>query len=262
MPLRSLFAVAMADAPASSAGRRVRHAAVFSAVKHRRRKRSVSRGAIALVVSLSLSPSPAGAIDAPEQGTSLSPEDAGSSREAVQDQISGLVEELRTLAESYGPDVVLLQAALLLETIRAGAIAASEVSVEGVSALPAGDHLRIRVLTGQIFDRAASTPRSRLEHMWNRVAAPALDRMERFDFRPASLELVLGFGLQDFAATIDGRADPTLQYPMREVHLRLDAADLALVASRSMDSGDLFDHAKLDPEEPWSTELPPRTGSR
>jgi hypothetical protein len=227
-------------------------------VKAHRRKRSLSSHATAVLAALALLALPARS-GAQEQGSA--PEAAGSSRESTNEQLEGLARELREVAERHGPDAVALQAALLLETIRAGAVAASEVSVEGPAAEPHADHLCVRVLSGLIFDRRESTARSRLEQMWGRVAAPALGRMESFDIRPTSLELVLGFGVQDFSETDEGVADPALDYPVREVHLRLPADELASMASRSLGAGELFERAQIDAEQPWSAPPPPEPDS-
>jgi hypothetical protein len=100
-----------------------------------------------------------------------------------------LARELALTAERHGPDSVALQASLLVSSMRAGAVGATEVRVVGDSTLTGTERLRIEVQTGLEFAGEDTTARQRADRIWNEVVAPVLERMESFDIRPRDLEL-------------------------------------------------------------------------
>lgn len=205
----------------------------------RRGKRSFGA---ALLAALLLAASPVAA---------SSPEDAPSSREKTQEKVGSLARQLNAIVEAHGPDSVALQASLLIETLRAGAVAPSEVGVAGADESPFEDFLVFRVLSGIIFDSETTTAEMRLDKVWSTVAVPALDKMESFDFRPGSLELVLGYGVQPFSKAYDFEVDPTLPYELKQQKLRIERSDLEEVLAGKLMVGALLKKCEHDPEEPW-----------
>ncbi|MFN2427787.1 MAG: hypothetical protein ABR587_15225, partial [Candidatus Binatia bacterium] len=104
-----------------------------------------------------------------------------------------------------GPDSVVLQAKLLIRSMGAGAIGATEVRVAGKSMVAGPEYLEIDVHTGLYFDSKTTTAESRRETVWKDVASPVLDEMVSFKIEPAALELVFLYQLQEFT----GAPDPT-----------------------------------------------------
>lgn len=204
---------------------------------------------VSLLAILALGPVAAQASD---------PAAAGSSAVRTSEQAHSLARELRTTAERYGTDSVALQASFLVETLRAGAVGPSEVGVHGAAAPPHQDYLRIRILTGLIFDSATSTPQSRLSEIWAKVVAPAIDKMDGFDINPGGLELSLGYGLQPFAANMDGKADAAAELELRGRALRIGEATLTKLAADEIDVAGAFQRALVDAEGPFPA-APPGT---
>jgi hypothetical protein len=170
----------------------------------------------------------------------------GAAIDAANDQkMRSLAQELARTANDHGSDSVALQASLLIETIRAGAVAPSEVRVGGVSPREGEEFLEIAVGTGLIFDSDTTDLATCKQRVWTTVAAPVLSKMERFDIRPSGLELVFSYGLQSFSRQDDREADPTQPHEPHTVRFILPASlledlafhritiDAALAASRS-----------------------------
>jgi hypothetical protein len=178
------------------------------------------------------------------------PPASGTSVESSEQQIDVLARELRTSVEKYGADAVALQAALLVESLRGGAVAASEVGIEGSAPAPHADHLRLRVLSGVVFVEESTSPQSRLEAIWESLVGPALSRMHRFDITPTSLELVVAYGVQDISAIPERKIDPTRAYVEQEVVLRFPASELSAFTSDALTSDELFERIAVEPERP------------
>jgi hypothetical protein len=126
---------------------------------------------------------------------------------------------------------VALQASLLIEAMRAGAVGPSEVRVAGPSPREGGDYLNIDVGTGLIFDADTTDVAACNHQVWSSVAAPVLAKMERFDIRPAGLELVFSYGLQKFSDHEDRKADPSEPQEPHTVRFVLPASVLDDLAS-------------------------------
>jgi hypothetical protein len=184
------------------------------------------------------------------------PAEAGSSADHTNEQAHALASELRATAERCGPDSVALQASLLVETLRAGAVAPSEVGVEGPAAPPNQDYLRIRVLTGLIFDPAASTPQTRLAQIWSGVVAPAIGKMDGFNITPGGLELAMGYGLQAFGEFMDRKADPSEKTETVGRTLRISEATLTRLASDEVTADEVLELAFVTEEQPWARVAP------
>ena len=164
---------------------------------------------------------------------------------ATEQKVQSLAQELARVAHDHGSDSVALQASLLLETMRAGAVGPSEVRVAGVSPREGAEFLEIAVGTGLIFDSDTTDLATCSQRVWASVAAPVLSRMERFDLRPGGLELVFTYGLQSFSRLDDREADPAEPHEPHTVRFVLPASvlddlavhritiDAALAAARS-----------------------------
>ncbi len=138
--------------------------------------------------------------------------------------------------------------------MRAGASTASEVGVDGIAAPPHQELLRIRVLTGLLFDPTTSTPASRLAEVWGSVVAPAIGKMEGFDIRPAGLELVLGYGLQVFDENANGRPDPAGDVELRSRVVRIPVALLTRLATDEIDPSQILARAPIVDEGAWPSQ--------
>jgi hypothetical protein len=176
--------------------------------------------------------------------------------DATRERMDALAKELARTAKQYGADAVALQVALLINTIRAGAVAPSEVTVVGPSGSAGPAYLEITIVSGLIFDADTTSPRVRLERIWNEIAAPALGGMETFATTPASIELKFAYSTQRFAEMAGHRADPNEPYQQR--HLRVEIpedvlSDLA-VGTASTDEvltrSRVYDGERLVPSVP------------
>lgn len=145
---------------------------------------------------------------------------------ATEQKVQSLAHELARIAAAHGSDSVALQAALLMETMRAGAVGPSEVTVAGVSPREGEEFLEIAVGTGIIFDSDTTDLAACNQKVWTSVAAPVLARMERFEIRPAGLELVFTYGLQSFSQLDHREADPTEPHDPHTVRFVLPASVL------------------------------------
>jgi hypothetical protein len=178
-----------------------------------------------------------------EATTNDVPDVAG--REATQKRIDSLAKLLARIAEEHGADAVALQSRLLIETIRAGAIGPSEVRVAGPSPREGEDYLEIDVLTGLIFDSDSTDERSRLDHVWQHVAAPALQGMKSFDMKPKSLELVIDYGTQRFADHVEHRADPSEPADMYRVRIAIPEAVLSDLVVAEVAAADALEQCRV-----------------
>jgi hypothetical protein len=137
-------------------------------------------------------------------------------QQAHLDSVSG---ELRRIANTHGPDSVVLQAKFLMRAMSAGPLGATEVRV-GPSTGPSGpEHLEIDVETGLYFSGRTTTAESRRETVWNQVVLPVLDEMVSFKIEPVNLDLVLLFDVQDVAGP--EALDPTAEARHEAFRVRL-----------------------------------------
>jgi hypothetical protein len=151
-------------------------------------------------------------------------------RHSTERRIHSVARELAATAKRYGADSVSLQVALLLHTLRAGAVGASEVSVVGVSPHAGPAFLEVDVTTGIIFDADASTPSTCIRHLWQQIAVPTLQGMHSFEVQPRGLELVFVYGVQRFADSVENKADPSLPAEARTVRVAIPESVLAELA--------------------------------
>lgn len=151
---------------------------------------------------------------------------------ATEQKVQALTRELARIANDHGADSVALQASLLIETMRAGAVGPSEVRVAGPSPREGAEYLNIDVGTGLIFDADTTDVATCNQRVWSSVAAPVLAKMERFDIRPAGLELVFTYGLQKFSLHDERRADPREPQASHTVRFVLPASVLDDLADR------------------------------
>lgn len=175
---------------------------------------------------------PTAACGQAERPVTMEPPDAAAAQAATEQRVRALSGELAKIASNYGPDSVALQASLLIETMRAGAVGPSEVRVAGPSPREGADYLEIDIGTGLIFDSDTTDLAACNQRVWTRVAAPALGKMERFDIRPAGLELVFTYGVQSYSRQEDRDADPTEPQEAHTVRFVFPAAVLEDLAYR------------------------------
>lgn len=169
---------------------------------------------------------PATAQGQAERSVTMEPPDAAAIEAAKEQQVQALSAGLAKIASDHGPDSVALQASLLIETIRAGAVGPSEVRVAGPSPREGGEYLNIDIGTGLIFDSDTTDLATCNQRVWTGVAAPVLAKMERFEIRPSGLELVFTYGLQSYSRQEDRDADPAEPQDPHTVRFVLPAAVL------------------------------------
>lgn len=133
-----------------------------------------------------------------------------------QARLAAVANELKRLAKEHGPDSVVLQSKLLIRSMGAGALGATEVRVAGASP-EASDHLQIVVDTGLYFDSKTTTAEARRDSVWKDVAAPVLEEMVSFKIEPSSLELIFLYDVQEFF----GAADPTTASEREAFRIRM-----------------------------------------
>lgn len=121
--------------------------------------------------------------------------------------LHSVAQELKRLANTHGPDSVVLQSKFLVRSMSAGAVGPTEVRVAGPSAVAGDGHLEIDIETGLYFDENTTTEESRRETVWKDVALPVLDEMLSFKIDPAGLDLVFFFDVQKKTGERD--FDPT-----------------------------------------------------
>lgn len=137
-----------------------------------------------------------------------------------------LARELQVVAERNGPGAVALQAALLIGTIRAGALGPSEVKVVGESPRQGAEFLEIDVLTGLVFDADTTDAAHSADRIWVELAAPVLDKLETLAIEPAGLELVFEYGAQRFSTHPENKADLSTPQEVHSVRFVIPAKTL------------------------------------
>jgi hypothetical protein len=197
---------------------------------------SASRSVVALTVLagwlLALAAPPAALGQQAEPKITMDAPDGAAIRAATEQKVHSLAQELARIANDHGTDSVALQASLLIEAMRAGAVGPSEVRVAGASPREGVDFLEVDVGTGLIFDKDTTDLATCGQRVWSSVAAPVLAKMERFDIRPGGLELVFTYGLQSFSSQDGREADPTEPHEPHSVRFVLPAAVLEDLATR------------------------------
>jgi hypothetical protein len=129
--------------------------------------------------------------------TDLTGDDVKPKRTPEQEaHLNSVAQELKRLANTHGPDSVILQSKFLVRSMSAGAVGPTEVRVAGPSVVAGDGHLEIDVETGLYFDEGTTTEESRREAVWKDVALPVLDEMISFKIDPAGLDLVFFFDVQ------------------------------------------------------------------
>lgn len=166
-----------------------------------------------------------------EGGANTTPPDSAAVRAATEEKVRSLAQELARTAQQHGDDAVALQAALLIQAMRAGAVGATEVKVAGPSPREGEGFLELAVGTGLIFDGDVHAIEACNEQVWLSVAAPVLEQMERFDIKPEGLELVFTYGVQRFSDHTERKADPGAEQEPHTVRFVLPADLLADLAS-------------------------------
>jgi hypothetical protein len=144
----------------------------------------------------------------------------------IERRIRSIAHELGLTAKRHGPDSVAIQAGLLVNALKAGAVGVTEVTVVGESAEAGPSFLEFDVTTGIILNSEGSTPSTELAHMWRQIAVPSLQSMKSFKTDPAGLELVFLYGLQRSADSVENKPDPT--EPMMERMMRVAIPETVL----------------------------------
>jgi len=182
--------------------------------------------------------------DAPAQDDAALPPEATPETtpgaESTKRRLHSIARELNATAKRHGPDSVTLQVGLLVHTLNAGAIGASEVTVVGESSRAGPSYLELDVLTGIIFDVEGSTSSSQLAHLWKQIAVPALEGMDSFKFEPSGVEIVFFYGLQRFAEILGHKADPEAPAEARAVRIAIPEDVLADLAAGAAEAEDVL----------------------
>jgi hypothetical protein len=169
----------------------------------------------------------------PATGPQFAPDAADPA--ATQRRIHSIAHELAATAKRHGKDSVALQAGLLIHSLGAGAVAATEVTVVGESVRAGPAFLEVDVTTGIIMDAEGSTQTSELAHMWRKIAGPTLEKMESFEIQPRGLELVFIYGRQRFADLLERKADPTAPSEQRMLRVAIPEAVLSDLAGGTIE---------------------------
>jgi hypothetical protein len=193
-----------------------------------------------------------------ERKVTMEAPDGAAIKAATDQKVQSLTRELARIANDHGADSVALQASLLIEAMRAGAVGPSEVRVAGPSPREGGDYLNIDVGTGLIFDADTTDLAACNRQVWSSVAAPVLVKMERFEIRPAGLELVFSYGLQRFSDQEDRKADPSEPQESHTVRYVLPASVLDDLASRriTVEAALAAGRSGVDDVRPPAADLP------
>lgn len=177
-----------------------------------KRTRAAATATISILLMLSAVAAPAAATEPPTPApgqqvpahaaggwpTATTGDNAKPARTAEQQAaIDAVANELKRLANEYGPDSVVLQAKFLIRAMGAGAMGPTEVRVAGPSPGVVPAHLEIDIETGLYFDGRTTTAESRRDTVWKDVAVPVLDEMVTFKIEPSALELVFLFDVQE-----------------------------------------------------------------
>ncbi len=191
---------------------------------------------ILLTVLLLASAMPGGA---EELATSNSPPDLQQG-EATRRAVNRLAEALAVTAEQWGGDAVALQANLLINSLKAGAVLSTEVKVVGPSSVYGADFLQFDVDTGLLLDLEVSGREVADELLWGSVLLPSLERMETVDLDPAGLDVAFAYELQDFSQN-DPPSRPDLAGPtqVRTLRYRIDSGQLRSYVARETDAAAL-----------------------
>jgi hypothetical protein len=191
---------------------------------------------IMLTVLLLASVMPGGA---DELATSNSPPDIQQG-EATRRAVNRLAEALAVTAEQWGGDAVALQANLLINSLKAGAVLSTEVKVVGPSSVYGADFLQIDVDTGLLLDLEVSGREVADELLWGSVLLPSLERMETVDLDPAGLDVAFAYELQDFSQNDPpSRADLAGPTQVRTLRYRIDSGQLRSYVARETDAAAL-----------------------
>lgn len=215
--------------------------------------------ATSLAACLWLYPALAGAADpaAPTPPSTTAESTNPPSMPERSEQIQALAKSLADTADRYGNDAVALQAALLIETIASGAVGASEVTVVGPSQRAGASFLHMRVVSGHIFDSEASTPQTRLASLWERVALPALARLETLEMHPRGLHLQFAYGVQSFSDGPGGHPDPQAPYESRTMSVLVPPEALDDLVHHVVVPSALLERCSVDSVEEAFVEPPP-----
>jgi hypothetical protein len=191
---------------------------------------------IMLTVLLLASAMPGGA---DELATSNSPPDIQQG-EATRRAVNRLAEALAVTAEQWGGDAVALQANLLINSLKAGAVLSTEVKVVGPSSVYGADFLQIDVDTGLLLDLEVSGREVADELLWGSVLLPSLERMETVDLDPAGLDVAFAYELQDFSQNDPpSRADLAGPTQVRTLRYRIESGQLRSYVARETDAAAL-----------------------
>jgi hypothetical protein len=191
---------------------------------------------IMLTVLLLASVMPGGA---DELATSNSPPDLPQG-EATRRAVNRLAEALAVTAEQWGGDAVALQANLLINSLKAGAVLSTEVKVVGPSSVYGADFLQIDVDTGLLLDLEVSGREVADELLWGSVLLPSLERMETVDLDPAGLDVAFAYELQDFSQNDPpSRADLAGPTQVRTLRYRIESGQLRSYVARETDAAAL-----------------------
>lgn len=175
------------------------------------------------------------------QETDTKPPDLAAG-EATRARVEALAESFAETAKQWGADAVALQVSMLMNSMRAGAVLATEVRIAGPSSGQGSSYLEIDVDTGIILDAGRGDERERVGRLWAAVVFPALEKLETLELKPSGLELVLRFGLQDFAVMDPpGRADPLGVVEHGVIRYVIKPQLLADFVEGGVDAGSLYE---------------------
>jgi len=177
--------------------------------------------------------------DADELATTNSPPDLEQG-EATRRAVNNLAEMLAQTAEQWGGDAVALQANLLINSLKAGAVLSTEVKVVGPSSVYGSDFLQLNVDTGLLLDLGVSSREVADKLLWGSVLLPSLERMETVDLDPAGLDVAFAYELQDFSQNDPpSRADLDGPTQVRTLRYRIEAGQLRSYVARETDAAGL-----------------------
>jgi len=197
----------------------------------------VANRAVVAIVLCSLLPiwSPAWAADAGgataaySSTTPSGPEIDAAVKDKRNKRLKVVADQLRDIADNFGPDAVVLQVKLMMKSLAAGALRPTQVRVVGPSEEPNQHGETLLVIdtdTGLLFDTSTTTRAVMEEKIWNDIAGSALAEMSSFNIEPKGLKLQFNFGLQDTSLFAQPLPDPTREFDSDHVTFWLPASAL------------------------------------
>ncbi|MFT4570852.1 MAG: hypothetical protein ACI8TX_003094 [Hyphomicrobiaceae bacterium] len=134
-----------------------------------------------------------------------------------------LATSLREIADTHGPDAVVLQTKLLMKSLAAGAVGATEVQAPRPDPEAPESFLLIQTLTGVYFDSSITTVSERRATIWDLITGPLMVEMGSFNLAPKGLALAFEYRVQDGRQIAGAQVDPSEPSQAEQVRFEFKA---------------------------------------